>query len=107
MIYTQHTRRMTPFRYEVDRHSTSISRNCYCPLHSHCLAQCRLQSSAQTDIDSSVMGMIQNKITSAVAKVTKENHQQLVSLIEDALSGKGGGGGPGAKGRRGARKVQL
>eukprot|EP00752_Nemacystus_decipiens_P010484 g9341.t1 len=54
--------------------------------------QCRLQTSSSTVFSDKVMAFVHNQIVSAVARVSKENHNQLVGLIEDAISGKGGGG---------------
>lgn len=50
-----------------------------------------------------VMAFVHNQIVSAVARVSKENHNQLVGLIEDAISGKGGGG----RGAKTGRKVGI
>ncbi|CAM9450974.1 unnamed protein product, partial [Ectocarpus sp. 6 AP-2014] len=63
---------------------------------------CRLQSSSQTDFSDKIMGFVHNQIVAAVAKVSKENHGHLQSLIEDAISGKGGSGA----GRKSRRKVR-
>ena len=67
-----------------------------------------------------VMAFVQNQIVSAVARVSRENHNQLLGLIEDAISGKsgggrgtktrrkvgGGGGGEGGVGRRRRRRCR-
>lgn len=39
-----------------------------------------------------VMAVVQNQIVSAVTRVSKEHHNQLLGLIEDAISGMGRGG---------------
>ncbi|CAN0569673.1 unnamed protein product, partial [Ectocarpus sp. 12 AP-2014] len=50
------------------------------------------------------MGFVHNQIVAAVAKVSKENHGHLQSLIEDAISGKGGGGAGRKSRRKGSRR---
>lgn len=47
------------------------------------------------------MSLIQGQIVAAVSKVSTESYQQLLELIEDAISGKGAGqNGAGLSGRR-------
>lgn len=48
-----------------------------------------------------VMAFVQNQIVSAVTRVSKENHNHLLGLVEDAISGKSYGG----RGRKAGRKV--
>lgn len=68
--------------------------------HARAPPQCRLQTSSETVFSDKVMSLVQNQIVSAVTKVSKENNNHLLSLIEDAIAGKGAGGGRGRAARR-------
>lgn len=46
-----------------------------------------------------VMAFVQKQIVSAVARVSREHHNHLRGLIEDAISGRGGVAGRKASGK--------
>lgn len=65
--------------------------------------KCRLSISSEAVLSDKINRLIQGQIVSAVSKVSKENYQKLLGLIEDALSGAGPSGGARTGDRRGEK----